>query len=61
MCLFGEEEINLRERLRAGDSKEAIGSTIQSALQGKKAVLGGHNNMHNIAQGKNRPMILIGG
>lgn len=61
VCLFGEEEWSLRDEMRKGASDEQLETIIENALGRKKAVLGGHNNMHNVAQGTNRPMILIGG
>lgn len=44
-----------------GLSEEEIVSKIHTAVKLKKAVLGGHGDGQSISQGKNRPMILIGG
>ena len=59
VCLFGNSEVNLRDPLRDtnvtdDDIKELIGMAVKR----KKAK---HAGMFNIAQMKNRPMILIGG
>lgn len=58
VCLFGAAEVSLRDRLRSGDSDEAICDVIGQALQRKKAR---HAGMDVIAATKNRPMITIGG
>ena len=56
VCLFGNSEVNLRDPLR--DSNDDIKELIGMAVKRKKAK---HAGMFNIAQMKNRPMILIGG
>lgn len=79
VCLFGSEEVSLRDILRgnaaalpaaaigdaeatpSADMEQQLQSVVHAAVWRKKAVLGGHNNMFNIAKGENRPMILIGG
>lgn len=61
VCLFGEEEISLRDQIRNGSSNEDIEHSIENALSKKNAALGGHADMHKLAKGNNRPMILIGG
>ena len=58
VCLFGASEVSLRDALRNGSSKEELESIIGAAVQRKKPQ---HAGMFNIAQRKNRPMILIGG
>eukprot|EP00938_MAST-03A_sp_MAST-3A-sp1_P006120 g6120.t1 len=60
-CLFGEEEISLRDQIRAGARDEDIEKSIEDALGRKHAALGGHADIHKLALGNNRPMILIGG
>jgi len=40
-CLFGQEEWNVRDLLRAGASDEQIGSVIRLAVARKKAAFGG--------------------
>lgn len=42
-------------------SDEEIVTRIGTALKGKKAALGGHKSMEDLALNANRPMILIGG
>lgn len=59
VCLFGNTEVNLRDPLRNADiPEETIKELIGSAVKRKKAK---HAGMLNLAQMKNRPMILIGG
>ncbi|XP_074092963.1 molybdenum cofactor biosynthesis protein 1 isoform X4 [Macrotis lagotis] len=58
VCLFGNSEVSLRDHLRAGASEEELLSIIGAAVGRKKQQ---HAGMLNIAQMKNRPMILIGG
>ncbi|XP_020855210.1 molybdenum cofactor biosynthesis protein 1 isoform X4 [Phascolarctos cinereus] len=58
VCLFGNSEVSLRDHLRAGASEEELLSIIGAAVGRKKQQ---HAGMFNIAQMKNRPMILIGG
>jgi molybdenum cofactor biosynthesis enzyme MoaA len=64
VCLFGNTEINLRDPLRQasveGDvgNEEMIKELIGAAVNRKKAR---HAGMTNLANMKNRPMILIGG
>ncbi|XP_043859672.1 molybdenum cofactor biosynthesis protein 1 isoform X2 [Dromiciops gliroides] len=57
VCLFGNSEVSLRDHLRAGASEEELLSIIGAAVGRKKQQ---HAGMFNIAQMKNRPMILIG-
>eukprot|EP01041_Mallomonas_annulata_P006087 gene6087-12284_t len=75
VCLFGEEEWNLRDVLRnssnASGSESGSGSgsgseselvaLIRSAVTLKKRSLGGHSSPQDLSESKNRPMILIGG
>lgn len=58
VCLFGSSEVSLRDHLRAGASEEELLRIIGAAVGRKKRQ---HAGMFNIAQMKNRPMILIGG
>lgn len=60
-CLFGNDELSLRDALRSGASDGDLADIIQSAVQRKHAKLGGHDSPQSIALGNNRPMILIGG
>ncbi|CAH7208963.1 molybdenum cofactor biosynthesis protein 1 isoform X1 [Phodopus roborovskii] len=57
VCLFGNAEVSLRDHLRAGASEEELLRIIGAAVGRKKRQ---HAGMFNIAQMKNRPMILIG-
>ncbi|KAM6182510.1 molybdenum cofactor biosynthesis protein 1 [Erethizon dorsatum] len=57
VCLFGNSEVSLRDHLRAGASEEELLTIIGAAVGRKKRQ---HSGMFNIAQMKNRPMILIG-
>lgn len=71
VCLFGSDEMNLRDLLRAKEfedgeadgnySDRILVSKIGSAVRGKHAALGGHASPEDIAKVGNRPMILIGG
>ncbi|XP_004846687.1 molybdenum cofactor biosynthesis protein 1 isoform X3 [Heterocephalus glaber] len=58
VCLFGNSEVSLRDHLRAGTSEQQLLTIIGAAVGRKKRQ---HAGMFNIAQMKNRPMILIGG
>ena len=71
-CLFGADEVNIRDALRAagGDDGEgedaaargtALHGLVEGALARKHFALGGNKDMHGIAANENRPMILIGG
>ncbi|XP_027250359.1 molybdenum cofactor biosynthesis protein 1 isoform X7 [Cricetulus griseus] len=57
VCLFGNSEVSLRDHLRSGASEEELLRIIGAAVGRKKRQ---HAGMFNIAQMKNRPMILIG-
>ncbi|GBM02602.1 Molybdenum cofactor biosynthesis protein 1 [Araneus ventricosus] len=58
VCLFGTEEISLRDALRQNMSEDAVLNMISSAVLSKKKQ---HAGMFNLSKMKNRPMILIGG
>ena len=60
VCLFGNTEVNLLEEMRSerGESEENLVAVISAAVKRKKAR---HAGQYNIANMKNRPMILIGG
>ena len=58
VCLFGASEVSLRDAMRAGATDEELKVIIGRAVGRKKAR---HAGMYNIANSKNRPMILIGG
>ena len=61
VCLFGSDELSMRDALRGGLTDEELGHLVHAALSRKKFALGGHGDMHGIAKSENRPMILIGG
>jgi cyclic pyranopterin phosphate synthase len=58
VCLFGTNEVSLRDHMRAGSSDEELLQLIGRAVGNKKAR---HAGMENIDVVNNRPMILIGG
>ncbi len=58
VCLFGANEVNLRDMMRAGIEDDRLLETVQSALARKAA---SHAGMDVLATSENRPMILIGG
>ena len=73
-CLFGADEVNIRDALRAGGDgglvegggdavavTDALHTLVEGALARKHFALGGNKDMHGIAANENRPMILIGG
>jgi len=62
VCLFGSQEVSLRDAIRAGVSNEDLSYIIHAAVQKKTFALGGHGNAEGIAKANdNRPMTLIGG
>ncbi len=61
VCLFGQEETSLVEGLRAGLGTADMQEIVLAAVLRKKAKLGGHPTILDIAANNNRPMILIGG
>lgn len=58
VCLFGNTEQSLRDRLREGMTDEELATVVQAAVLRKKAA---HAGMDNLVNMENRPMILIGG
>jgi cyclic pyranopterin phosphate synthase len=58
VCLFGANEVSLREALREGASERDLAAIISAAVQRKKAA---HAGMFQLAQQPNRAMIKIGG
>lgn len=61
VCLFGNEEVSLRDVLRAGATDDELAAVVGEALGVKKRALGGKADMYKLAEEANRPMILIGG
>mmetsp|Transcript_27915 Transcript_27915/g.36309 ORF Transcript_27915/g.36309 Transcript_27915/m.36309 type:complete len:457 (-) Transcript_27915:155-1525(-) len=60
-CLFGTDEISLRDFIRLGASQQDLAALISGAVSKKNFALGGHKDMFGIADADNRPMVLIGG
>lgn len=58
VCLFGANEVSLRDAMREGASDEQLGQVISVAIDKKKAA---HAGMFELAKSKNRAMIKIGG
>lgn len=61
VCLFGKEEVSLRDAMREGASDDEISCIIDDALAGKHWKLGGNADRHDIATKPNRSMVRIGG
>ncbi|KAI0034000.1 hypothetical protein K488DRAFT_77561 [Vararia minispora EC-137] len=57
VCLFGPEEVSLRDLLRSGADNTTLLETVRKAVRGKKEK---HAGMEDIDVITNRPMILIG-
>jgi len=62
-CLFGEDGWSLRDRLRAGESDEALVETIASGVGAKFRKLGGKRDMHELRErgALALPMMSLGG
>lgn len=58
VCLFGNTEVSLRDMMREGKSDKDLIDLIGKAVKKKKKQ---HAGMFELANRKNRPMILIGG
>ncbi|GBF99286.1 hypothetical protein Rsub_12046 [Raphidocelis subcapitata] len=58
VCLFGANEVSLRDAMRAGASDEELALVISAAVDRKRAA---HAGMFELAATANRPMITIGG
>ena len=58
VCLFGANEVSLRDAMREGASDGELRAIISAAVDRKKAA---HAGMFEIARSKNRPMVHIGG
>lgn len=58
VCLFGAQEVNLRDLMREGITDGALLDAVRDALARKAP---SHAGMETIAATENRPMILIGG
>lgn len=58
VCLFGANEVSLRDAMREGASDEELLAIIGAAVDRKKAA---HAGMFAIAATPNRSMVQIGG
>ena len=58
VCLFGNTEVSLRDKMREGATDEELVPIIEAAVKRKKKA---HAGMDELAEMENRPMILIGG
>jgi cyclic pyranopterin phosphate synthase len=58
VCLFGPNEVSLRDAIRGGVSDDELSAVISAAVDNKKAA---HAGMEVLAVTQNRPMITIGG
>ena len=58
MCLFGANEVSLRDAMREGATQDDLRTIISAAVDRKKAA---HAGMFEIAKTRNRAMIKIGG
>ena len=58
VCLFGANEVSLRDALRQGATGEELRAIVSAAVDRKKAA---HAGMFELAKGKNRAMVKIGG
>lgn len=58
VCLFGANEVSLRDAVRGGATDDELAAVISAAVDNKKAA---HAGMEVLAVTQNRPMITIGG
>ena len=58
ICLFGNEELSLRDMLRQGLSEDEMIAEMRLAIKKKKER---HAGASILSTSTNRPMILIGG
>lgn len=58
VCLFGANEVSLRDAMRQGVTDNDLRLIISAAVDRKKAA---HAGMFEIAKNKNRAMVHIGG
>lgn len=58
VCLFGNDEVSIRDLIRTGAQESEILEVIGTAVKGKKEKHAGLDELPKMA---NRPMILIGG
>lgn len=58
VCLFGANEVSLRDAMRQGASDEDLRAVVSAAVDRKRAA---HAGMFELARTKNRAMVKIGG
>jgi molybdenum cofactor biosynthesis enzyme MoaA len=58
VCLFGNDEVSLRDMIRSNKSEDEIYKVIELYIKFKKF---SHADMNELVNNKNRPMIKIGG
>lgn len=58
VCLFGNNEVSLRDAIREGATDDELLAVISAAVNRKKAAHAGMNILYRM---KNRPMVKIGG
>ena len=58
VCLFGANEVSLRDAMREGASQADLAAIVAAAVGRKKAA---HAGMFELAKQRNRAMIKIGG
>lgn len=61
VCLFGNDEVSLRDVIRGGGTDHDVENVIEQALRGKHFALGGKKDMYDISRSENRSMVRIGG
>lgn len=58
VCLFGANEVSLREAMREGATDDDLRAIVSAAVDRKRAA---HAGMFELAGAKNRAMVKIGG
>ncbi len=58
VCLFGANEVSLRDAMRGGATDDDLAAVISAAVDRKKAA---HAGMFELAATRNRAMVTIGG
>ena len=58
VCLFGANEVSLRDAMRGGANDDDLRAVVSAAVNRKKAA---HAGMFELARTKNRAMVKIGG
>ncbi len=58
VCLFGPNEVSLRDAMRSGAADDDIRALVHTAVQRKRAA---HSGMFELSRTPNREMVRIGG